>query len=304
VREQAQANGKENVLKALGTAASNLRSKLGESLASLQKYATPVEQATTSSLPALQAYSAGLKAWNKKNEAALPFFQRAIELDPQFAMAYSRLGTVYYNMAQASPASYNENKAFKLRDRVSERERLYIDSHYYQFAVGDLEKAMQVYEQWQQTYPNDHVPPVVIAAIYSNFGEYEKALAAAREAVRVDPAPVSHAYNYLNLADALLALNRLPEAKAVLDEMRANNWEREFSLRLTYFLAFASSEPGEMAKQVATSGREPGMEGILLPVQSDSEAYYGRVRKSREFTRRAVDSASPERLRRPPLSGR
>jgi eukaryotic-like serine/threonine-protein kinase len=292
--EQAQANGKESVLKALGTAASNLRSKLGESLATLQKYATPVEQATTSSLPALQAYSAGLRAWNKKNEAALPFFQRAIELDPQFAMAYARLGTVYENMGEVSLASYNENKAFMLRDRVSDRERFYIDSHYYDFALGDLEKAVRVYEQWQQTYPNDHTPPIGLSTIYLTFGAYEKALVAAREAVRVDPSPVSHAYNYLNLAVILLALNRLPEAKAVIDEMRANNWERKFSLQVAYLWAFAGSDSGEMAKQLAASRREPGMEGILLPVQSDSEAFYGRVRKAREFTRRAVDSALAE----------
>jgi serine/threonine protein kinase len=289
--EQSQADRKEDVLKAVGTAALNMRRKLGESLASIQKYDTPVEQATTSSLGALHAYSEGLKAWNKANDAAVPFLRRAIELDPQFAMAYARLGTVYFNMSEADLAAQNQVKAFRLRDRVSEPERLYIDSHYYQFALGDLEKALQVYEQWQQAYPSEHTPPVNIAAIYSAFGNYQKSAAAAREAVRIDPEPVSHAYNYLNLADALLSLNRIAETKSVLDTMQERGWDKEFTGRLSYLWAFASANKEEMAKKVAAAAQEPGMERILLPVQSQTEAYYGRLRKSRDLTRRAVESA-------------
>jgi Flp pilus assembly protein TadD len=202
-QEQVTADGKERVLKALGEAAAKLRSKLGESLSIVQKFDTPVEQATTPSLEALQAYSLGRKTLGKAdNSAAVPFFQRAIHLDPNFAMAYASLGAVYTNLGETSLAAENTRKAYELRERVSEREKLYIESHYQTFVTGDLEKARQAYELWAQTYPREVVPPLNLGVIYWNLGQFDKALVEFREAVRLDPRSISYAglvHSYLNL---------------------------------------------------------------------------------------------------------
>ena len=187
-QEQVTADGKERVLKALGEAATKLREKLGESLSTVQKLDTPLEQATTPSLEALQAYSLGWKTVVGKgdNAAAVPLFQRAIRLDPNFAMAYASLGVSYSNLGENSLAAENTRKAYDLRERVSEQEKLYIESHYHFFATGDLERARQAYELWAQTYPRDVEPPVFLASIYATLGQYDKALAETREAFRLD----------------------------------------------------------------------------------------------------------------------
>jgi tetratricopeptide (TPR) repeat protein len=159
VKQQVEARGKENVLKALGDAATGMRGKLGESLASVQKFATPIEEATTSSLEALKAYSMGQSAWNKKaNADVLPYYQRAVELDPKFALAYRDMAVAYANLGQTTHASGNAKKAFDLRERVSERERYAIETYYYSWGTGELEKANQVYELWKQSYPRYYRP--------------------------------------------------------------------------------------------------------------------------------------------------
>jgi tetratricopeptide (TPR) repeat protein len=173
---QTTADGKEQVLKALGDVTGQLRAKLGESLSTVQKFDTPIEEATTPSLEALQAYSIGRATMVQKGESAscLPFFQRAIRLDPDFAVAYAALGNAYSNLGEMGQAYENIRKAYELRQHVSEHERLYIESHYYQFVTGDLGKASQAYEQWAATYPNDEAPRTNLAVIDSNLGKMDQ----------------------------------------------------------------------------------------------------------------------------------
>jgi Flp pilus assembly protein TadD len=186
--EQTTASGKEQVLKALGEAATKMREKLGESLASVQKYDAPAENVTTPSLEALQGYSLGYQAMERDDyAAAIPLFQRATSLDPNFAMAYARLGMSYGNLGEGTRADENTRKAYELRERVSEREKFYIASHYEQFVTGNLEAARKSYELWAQTYPRDNIPPRDLGTIYGNLGDYDKALAQAQEAMKLDP---------------------------------------------------------------------------------------------------------------------
>jgi len=181
-KEQAEAASKEGVLKALGTAATSLRAKLGESLASVQKFDVPIE-VTTPSLEALKAYSMAITTSRTKGDAeAIPFVKRALELDPNFAMAYTYLGVAYSNLGQASLASENASKAYSLVDRVSERERYRISAFYFQFVTGELEKATEAYELWAKSYPRDFVPYGNLVTIYSALGQYEKAVAQQEEA--------------------------------------------------------------------------------------------------------------------------
>src|SRR6202162_465961 len=186
--EQATAGGKEQVLKALGEAATKIREKLGESLASVQKYDAPAENVTTPSLEALQAYSLGYQAMTVKNDAAtaVSLFQRAVSLDPSFAMAYGKLGPSYSNLGQTARAAENTRKAYDLRERVTELEKLYIASHYENCVSGDLEASRKPYELWAQTYPRDFVPPGTLGALYLYLGYYDKALAATQEMMKLD----------------------------------------------------------------------------------------------------------------------
>ena len=286
--EQATADGKERVLKALGDSATKLRAKLGETLSTVQKFDTPLEQATTPSLEALQAYSLGRKAMVGGDLAvAAPFFQRAIHLDPNFAMAYAALGMSYWNLGESTLGADNTRKAYELRERVSGMEKFYIESHYYQNATGDLEKARQVYELWAQTYPRDVIPPNNLRVIYGDFGQHDKALAEARETIRLDPS----ALGYSNLLGAYLSLNRLEEARATASEGQAKKLDSptlHFSL---YSLAFLQSDAVGMAQEVAFGAGQPGVEDVLLGYEADTAAYSGRLEKARMSSRRAVASA-------------
>ncbi|MFB3126729.1 MAG: winged helix-turn-helix domain-containing protein, partial [Candidatus Acidiferrales bacterium] len=215
-REQVEAEGKEEVLKALGSAASKVRGKLGESLASIEQFDTPIEQATTSSLEALKAYNLGHELREKGDEnASIPFFERAIELDPNFASAYARLGTVYGNRGEAEKSIEYTKKAYGLRDRVSEPERLYITAHYYGTVTGEIHKEAETYEVWLMTYPRTAVPLNNLTLHYNNIGQYEKALEIGRRSLEVAPDSV---YPYMNLSGAYLGLNRLEEDKAILQQ--------------------------------------------------------------------------------------
>ena len=286
--EQATADGKERVLKALGDAAAKLRAKLGETLSTVQTLGTPLEQATTPSLEALQAYSLGRKAMAAADfAAAVPFFQRAIRLDPNFAMAYARLGTNYRNRGEPSLGTENIRKAYELRERVSEPEKFYIESHYDEIVTGDLEKARQVYELWAQTYPRDWVPRTDLFVIYGDFGQYDKAQAEARESFRLAP----NALGYVNLASAYLFLDRLEEALSTAEKAQAKKLDSPDLHSVLYQLAFLQNDAAGMAKQVAWAADKPGVEDKLLGAEADTAAYSGRLREAREFSRRAVDSA-------------
>jgi eukaryotic-like serine/threonine-protein kinase len=288
--EQETADGKEQVLKALGKAAAKVRSKLGESLSMLQKFDTPIEQATTSSLEALQAYSLGRKTMVGRGDyaAAVPLFQRAVGLDPKFAMAYASLGVDYTNLGETSLAEENTRKAYGFRERASGREKLYIESHYYHYVMGDLEKARQAYELWAQTYPRDDVPPYNLSALYDELGQFDKALAAMREAVRLDP---TAGMTSAGLVYIYLSLNRLDEAQAAVEQAQAKNLDSPFLRFDLYQLAFLQDDAAEMARLVDWSAGKPGVEDVLLANEADTAAYSGRLRKARELSRRAVASA-------------
>src|SRR3984893_1374467 len=235
---EAEASDKNHVLDALGKVATDIRAKLGELLSTVQKFDTPVEQATTPSLEALQAYRLGWKSQAGKGDdtAAVPLYQRAIRLDPNFAMAYASLGTSYNNLGETSLAAENIRKAYDLHDRVSEREKFYIESHYYQIVTDDLEKARRAYELWAQTYPRDSVPPGNLTNIYGALGQYDKSLAEAREAFRLNEATTG------NLVNCFLQLNRLEEARGTGEEAHAKHFDSPLLLFVLYHLAFLQND--------------------------------------------------------------
>jgi tetratricopeptide (TPR) repeat protein len=287
-QEQATAGAKEQVLKALGDAATKLREKLGESLASVQKYDAPPENVTTSSLEALQAYSLGYKAQVRSDFAAdISLFQRAVSLDSNFAMAYARLANGYSNLGEAARAAEITRKAYELRDRTSDREKFYIASHYEEFVTGNLEAARTTYELWAQTYPSDDIPRHNLANIYLQFGEYEKAVRAMQEAVRLDPGGDSWGALISMYANA----GRLDEAQAAARDARAHNLDGPFIHQLRYELDFLQHDATGMETEAAVLMGKPGYEEGMLYNESDTAAYGGEFAKARELTRRAVDSA-------------
>jgi serine/threonine protein kinase/Tfp pilus assembly protein PilF len=286
---QEQAAGKEAVLKALDNAAVSLRGKLGESLSSVQKFATPVEQATTPSLEALKAYSLGQKTrFAKGGTASLPFYKRAVELDPNFAMPYSVMSAVYGNLNEIGRAAENARKAYELREKVSERERFYIEANYYLTATGELEKAAQRYELWQQTYPRDSLPYSNLGFISASLGNLEKELEETREAMRLEPTSET---NYSNLGNAYSNLNRLDEAEAVYKQAEERKLEGESLLQYRYQLAFLKGDTAQMAQLAMRAMGKPGTEDVLLATLADTEGWYGKLKTARELTQRAMDSA-------------
>ena len=282
---QLQAARKEDVLKALGSAASSLRSKLGESLSSVQKFDAPIEEATTSSLEALKAFSLAKKAVTQSELAAIPLYERALELDPNFADAYAALGAAQGNLEQVNLARVSLRKAFDLRDRVSERERFHIAGLYYNRGSGETERAKVTYRQWAQSYPRDGVPHHNLGAILMEFGAWEESATESREAVRLMP---DSSGSYTNLAIDALAMNRPEMADSVLNEARAKNANGSWLALAIYCGAFFRGDTAEMEHALATAGT--GEQPMLLSLQSDTEAFYGRLERARQFTRRAADS--------------
>jgi len=286
---QEQAAGKEAVLKALGAAAVSMRGKLGESLSSVQKYDTPLEEATTPSLEALKAFSLGAKAGSEKGgTAALPFFKRAVELDPNFATAYSGLAGAYTTLNEIGLAAEYLRKAYVLREKVSERERLDIEGFYYLVATGELEKAAQTYELWKQTYPRDYGPYVSLGYISACLGNYEKALEEWQVALRLEPNDWG---TYMNVGFAYMTLNRLDEAEAVFKQAEERKLEGEQLLLSRYQLAFVKGDATQMAQLASAAMGKPGTEDLLLVSQADTEGWYGKLKNAHELTRRAMDSA-------------
>jgi eukaryotic-like serine/threonine-protein kinase len=287
---QEQATNKEAVLKALDSAAVSLRGKLGESLSSVQKYATPLEQATTSSLEALQAYSLGAQALNERddNPAAITLLQRAIRLDPNFSMAYALLGTCQRNLGETSLAAQNMRKAYELRERASEREKFEIESDYYNSVTGDLEKARQSYELWTQTYPRDDAALANLIFLHYSLGQYDKALEAAREAVHLDPASGN---NYENLAGASMFANQPDGALGTIAVAWAKKLDTPYLHLMAYLLAFLQKDAIGMGEEVTWAAGKPGIEDVFLSAEADTAAYSGQLAKAREFSLRAVASA-------------
>jgi tetratricopeptide (TPR) repeat protein len=286
---QEQAASKEGVLKALDNAAISLRSKLGESLSSVQKYATPVEEATTPSLEALQAYSLGRKTRFAKGEtASMPFYKRAVELDPNFALPYAAMAVAYSNLNEVGRGADNARKAYSLREKVSEPERFAIEAAYYLQATGELEKAEQTYELWQQTYPRDDAPYSNVAFISASLGNWEKTLEETREELRLEP---NNESNYLNVGNAYANLNRLDEAEVVYKQAEDRKLEGELLLAGRYLLAFQKGNAVQMAQLLSAGTGKPGTEDLLLASQADTEGWYGKLKNAHDLTRRAMDSA-------------
>ncbi|MFY9531925.1 MAG: protein kinase [Candidatus Acidiferrales bacterium] len=286
---EGEADSREKVLRALGEAATVLRGKLGESLASVQKFDKPLVEATTSSLKALQAYTQGLRTQQAKGDAeALPFYKRAVELDGNFAQAYRALGTVYGNLNQASLSIEKMKKAYELRGRVSERERFHIEGLYYTDVTGELEKANAIFTQWAQVYPADDISYLDLANAYNLLGQYEKAAAESREALRLAP---DSGIAYTNLTQSYLALNRTDEAKTIVDQAMSFRIEDPFFRQETYYLAFLRGDAAEMQRQATWAMGNAGGEDILLSAQSDTSAYHGRLTEARSFSQRAVEVA-------------
>jgi eukaryotic-like serine/threonine-protein kinase len=288
-RAQVESASKEHILEALSRTTSKLRSELGESLASVQKFDVPLDQATTPSLEALKVYSVGLKAEQEKGAVeAIPFFKRASELDPNFALAYVRLAVAHSNLNQAGVATEYITKAFELRDRVSEREKLHITTLYYDVGTGELEKATDSYKQWIQTYPRDYVGHANLGNEYAIKGGYEQAVTETQESLRLESNDVT---GYGNLAAYYLALNRVDEAQATTDQALARKLD-DVSLRaVIYGLGFIRGDSAKMQQQVAWSAGKAGAEDLLLSYQSDTEAYFGHLEKARALSRRAVEAA-------------
>jgi serine/threonine protein kinase/tetratricopeptide (TPR) repeat protein len=283
--EQVTATSKEKVLDSLGEASAKLRAELGESLATVQRFDAPLEQATTFSLDALNAYGLALSTWDKKGDRdSLPIFKKAIELDPNFAMAYSALATINHNLGDSELARENATKAYELRDRVTEAEREAIEARYYSYVTGDLEKAAEVYAVAVQNYPDSASAYNHLANDEGELGRYEQSVQDFRKALLLDP---SRASTYANLAVGLLALNQVEEASAVLAEADKRGLQTDTLLQAHYWIAFLRNDEKEMERLVQRSSDLPGAQAILLSEQSNTAAYHGHFEKAREFSRAA-----------------
>ena len=287
-RAEVESGSKEQILKSLDEAASSLRGKLGESLGSVQKFATPLERATTSSLEALQAFSLGQAEHQRGEDAkAIPYLKRAVELDPNFAVAQATLGVAYNNLTQNELSASYISKAFDLKERASERERLYISSHYYDIVTRDIEKAIEIYEQWVQTYPRETAPRDNLALRYQAIGQQEKALASSSEALRIDP---KDGYGVQNVADAYERLNRYDEARAVAEKANSHPFSVNFTL---YELAFIrGDEAAERHVLELAAGRAE--EPIFLWNRARAECSRGRLQSMRAAYAQAL--AASQRL--------
>jgi serine/threonine protein kinase/tetratricopeptide (TPR) repeat protein len=287
--EQVTVSSKEKVLDALGEAASKLRGELGESLATVQRFDVPLAQATTSSLEALKAYSVGKKAGDEKGAAAtLPYDQRAIELDPNFAMGYWAVGMDYSTLGELGRASEYLTKAFQLREHSSEREKLSITGAYYINVTGELYKAAQTYQEMIESYPRSAAAYNQLGIVFAAQGQYERAAEITRQGVHLAPNNISW---YDNLASYALSLQRFEEARRIIHETQGRKLDDAGFHNMLYALAFFREDSGGMAEQQQWFAGQPEYENYGLALASDTEAYAGYLVKAREVNKQAVDSA-------------
>ena len=298
-RDQQRAKSKEQVLDAVQEAATHVRRQLGESLASIHKYDKSLSEATTSSLEALKALTLG----DAKHEAseeleALPNYQHAVELDPNFAMAYARLGAVYHNLGQMEQSEQYRQKAFELRDRASEREKLYIMSHYYGDS-GQLEKGITALEMYRQTYPNDSIPYTNLASIYLQLGQFENALDNARHAVAIDAGSVTA---YQNLAASYAGLNRLAEAKATLNDALEHNVKSATLHMQRATIAWAENDSATMERELQAAQGSADGDLMVLDFRARAAGARGQIRLARDLTRKAREAMQRLNLKQGPAT--
>ena len=288
-KQQVQAAGKDDVLRALGSAAEQLRRGLGESLASIEKYDAPVQGATTGSLDALKAYSQGMATRRRQGDAgSVPFFRQAVELDPDFALAHARLSTVYSNMGEGARGREHITKAYALKDRVSEPERLYIQARYYQMVEGVLQKTIETYQVWIQTYPKDFVPHSNLASLYAGRREFDKAIEEYRTAISLSP---DEPLPYANLAGLYQTMNKPDEARRLLEEAIARGLDSTGFRTELYELAHQRNDDAEMARQVEAARRFPEGPPRILATQISIALSQGQLARAQELT----DSTRPRR---------
>jgi serine/threonine protein kinase len=287
---QATATGKEQVLNALGEVAAKIRAKLGESLASMQKYDALPENVTTPSLEALQAYTLGNQTSDVANDytAAIPLFERAISLDPNFAMAYLRLGQSYQPLGEMSLCAENTRKAYELRERTSESEKLAISSFYELVVTGNLEAARTSYQLWAQTYPRDEEPPESLWITYAFMGDYDKGHAAALQAEKNNPASGN---NLVNLIYSYQWINQLDRAMDTAKEGRNRNVDSPWIPLVLYTVAFLEHDVAGMEQHVADATGKTGVDDQILFLESETAAYHGGFARAQELTLHASDSA-------------
>lgn len=279
---QAQPARKEDVVSTLGRTTGVLRSQLGESLPLIEQREKPLELVTTSSLEALKALNDGFTAWDRKGDfASIPFFEKAVELDPRFASAYGALATVYHNIGENELARRNTQTGYDLRDRLPESERLLVEGRYAVYVVGDLNAAAQVYELRRQRHQNPAGTSNNLGGIYSALARNDAAAQAFRDALKADP---NRSTSYDNLARALLALGRMDEAHAVMLDADGRGLRSEHLLNVQYLYAFLKNDTGEMQRLLSKSSDVSGAESSMLSAQATGEAYFGRLHKAGELT--------------------
>jgi len=285
----AQAENKERVIPALSEASTRLRVKLGESPASSRKFQLPVEEATTRSLAALQAYSIALKARFSDGEAvAIPPLVRATELDPNFAMAYATLGTTYANLGRPALAATLLSKAFSMREGVSTPEKFHIDSLYYDLVTGDVPRTIEVYQLWRQIYPRQATPYVNLGGLYDALGQYEKSVEEELKALSFD---FETGAVYANLATSYVRLNQLDKAGQIIAKARARGLEDTWLLEPEYMMAFLRADKAEMERTAAAVEHHPVFERVSRSLQANTEAFFGHRKEAERLNRLAVQSA-------------
>jgi eukaryotic-like serine/threonine-protein kinase len=296
---EAEASDKNHVLDALGKTASEIRNKLGESLTTVQQFDTPLQQATTPSLEALQAFSSGIKVISATgSDAAIPFFKKAIELDPNFALAYAYLGIMENDIGESSMSVDYHRKAYELRDHTSEAEKYDVSSTFYKQVTGNIPKAIETCQLWAQAYPRAFHPHEILAgAILPVIGQYERAVAEGKEAIRLNP---DFPIPYMQVIFSDIALNRLDEAKATYAQALERKLDNPFFHFGLYQIAFLRNDAAGMAQQVAKTVGLSGFEDQMLSLEADTAAYSGRLKDAREFSHRAMDSAQRAGEKDPP----
>jgi len=285
-QEQAEAPSKEQVLGGLGSAVSKMRSKLGESLASVQKFDVPIQQVTTSSLEALKAFSLGNAEFEQGRESeSLTFYKRAVELDPNFAWVYARMGAIYGNEGELEQSKENIRKAYELRDRVSEREKLYVTEHYYETVTGESDKEIETLELYQRTYPSDAIPSNNLAVAYGQTGDFEKSATEARQAIQTDP---NSNGGYITLSADYVGLNRNDEARQIADQVLAKFPTSQFGHWLVYVEALGAGRAADAQRELDWARGTPG-EYRFIATNAGAEAQAGKLRRARELSQQAIE---------------